>query len=160
MYRSAPLLLLACLLLLSLAPAAAQDSEATYLFTPEEAEKLAFSDAQWKELEILSPKSMGPVVVIENPEVENQHTIKTKTPTNLQVLFKDRLAPVDMESLKVVGKKFVFSKDLTDKIKPYLKGQSISARELQIPSGKFQLEISIADVNGQETVREFKLLVE
>jgi hypothetical protein len=78
---------------------------------------------------------------------------------NLLVEFVETSAPVDMKSLEVKAKKGLFSKSLTDKLKPYIKGAAIEANGLQVPEGRYLIEIYIADSNGTETTVTYGLEV-
>lgn len=88
-------------------------------------------------------------------------TLETHSPTDLIVLFDESSSgnPVDMSTLEVVGKKGFFKKTLTDKLKPYIVGSQIKATNIKIPSGKFHLQISIADTQGIETIANYLLVV-
>jgi hypothetical protein len=75
------------------------------------------------------------------------------------VLFNKRPAPVDMESLHVIAKKGIFSKTLTDRLKPYIQGTSIIAKRIKFPEGRFLIQISIADLKGMKTTETYRLKV-
>ena len=58
-----------------------------------------------------------------------------------------------MDSLQVRARKGFFRKSLTRRLKPYMRGTSIQAYNLQLPEGRFRLEIDIADRDGEITSR-------
>ncbi len=84
-------------------------------------------------------------------------TVKIQPPAKLVVFFFEGKSgkPVDMSTLKVVGKKWGFSNNLTERLKPFIVGQKIDAANVEIPSGKFHLEVSIADTSGMKTVANY-----
>jgi hypothetical protein len=106
----------------------------------------------------------GPRIEIRYPHVKTTNfgqTIETRSPTKLNVAFVrgESGDPVDMSSLEVIGKKGLMTKKLTDKLLPYIKESEIEASDIKIPTGKFQLEVSIADTAGVKTVEKYILLV-
>jgi len=70
-------------------------------------------------------------------------------------------APVQLETLEVCGKAWGFQKCFTDKLKPYLNTQTniLEVPQLHIPTGKYVIEMRIADAQGQETVVYYKVAV-
>jgi hypothetical protein len=106
----------------------------------------------------------GPRIEITYPPMTTTafgQTINTFSPTRLNVAFiqNDTGKPVDMSTLKVIGKKGWFTKTLTDAIRPYVKGTNIEASGLNIPTGKFHLEVSVADTDGAKTIEKYILVV-
>ena len=105
---------------------------------------------------------LGPGIQIKKPSTQDTDggdTIVTLTPMNLLVEFVETIAPVDMESLEVKVKKGWFSKSLTDKLKPYVKGTTIEANDLKVPEGRYLIEFSVADSNDTETKATYGLKV-
>jgi len=97
----------------------------------------------------------GPRVIIVTPEVttdeSGQRMIELTPPADLVVRFEETLAPVDMKSLKVRARKGFFSKSLTDLMARFINGTVLEALGLNIPIGRFIIELTIADENGRET---------
>jgi hypothetical protein len=141
-------------------PAAAQITAA--LFTPEESNALQLTEHEWLLPLSLPASSRGPRIVLQSPSVKRNKrvpVIETDTPALLRVLFEPNPAPVDMSSLQVRARKGFFKKSLTQFLKPYIRGTMIEARNLQFPSGKFMIEIDIADRDGQSTSQSYYLHV-
>jgi hypothetical protein len=104
--------------------------------------------------------STGPIIIVQKPTVvdlDNVQTIEAATPIDIDVLFQPRSLPVDMNSLDIEARKGFFSKSLTDMLKPYVHGTSLQVQNAQIPQGKFLLEISIADQEGDTTTQSYRL---
>lgn len=102
----------------------------------------------------------GPRIEFSQPEVtlsKEGPTVKIQPPAKLVVFFFEGKSgkPVDMSTLKVVGKKWGFSNNLTKRLRPFIVGQKIDAANVEIPSGKFHLEVSIADTSGMKTVANY-----
>jgi len=139
---------------------------AAALFTQEEAELLRYNDTEWVQMQEEEAYSAtkgfmpdGPVIELVEPKAKNQDDVIMVTPTSLHLRFVSAGEPVDMSSLRVVGRKFLIKKDLTDRLAPYIQGQEVVARELDIPSGKFTLDIEIADDKGAVTKQSYKVVV-
>jgi len=145
--------------------------------SPEEASSLRMTDEDlWeiraehqKEAERMLTRAMpvnvikGPQIIIQTPEVSESTdvpTIVANSPTNLMIEFKESVNPVDMESLSVVVKKGFFSVRLTSRLQPFIKENAIRAKNIEIPEGKFYIEVSITDQKGIETSEEYVLRVE
>ncbi|WP_319581695.1 hypothetical protein [uncultured Pseudodesulfovibrio sp.] len=130
------------------------------LLSADEAQELALDDAEW-EKGVASKGigfGVGPKIVFESPEVENTDNgmvIKSPSQLSLLVVFKDGVAQVDMNTLNIRARKGWFSKNLTQRLAPYLEGNSIKAENVEIPSGRFKLEIKIADSKGNESIQEY-----
>lgn len=156
--RRIHMLFITVLLALMAVPASA--GEPFRLFSPEEAQELQLDDAEWEAG--ARPKSVGlgvgPKIEVKKPlvlETDKGLLIDAPTKLDLLVLFKDGVSAVDMASLNIKARKGWFSKNLTDRLKPYLLGQTILANDIEIPAGRFKLEISIADTGGNESIQEY-----
>jgi len=140
-------------------------SERLILFTPQEAEQLRLSDTEWKRktFRLAEPVPKGPVISLEKPVLTDTTVeppyVETSSPVNLVVLFKERNAPVDMNSLQVFGKKGILKLSLTERLKPYLKGTSLEAPDVHVPKGRFLVEVLIQDVDGQKTQKSYRLWI-
>lgn len=154
-------LLIAAMAVLVLAyPQTIPAGDAFSLLSVEEAKELQLGDAEWEAGAI--PKSaglgIGPKIVFEAPEVQATDKgllIDSPSTMSLLVVFKDNISPVDMKTLKIRARKGWFSKNLTDRLAPYLSGTSLKAENVKIPAGRFKLEIKIADTSGHESVQEY-----
>ena len=138
-------------------------SKETNLFTQEEVKKLHHSEMEWQEpLVKFRSRPPGPVIKIQSPSVRELSagsTIQTNSPIDLIILFSKNQHPVNMNSLKVIAKKGFFSKSLTDLMKGYIRGNVLEAQGVKVPTGKFKIEVSIADRNGNRTIKTYRLLV-
>jgi hypothetical protein len=85
--------------------------------------------------------------------------LETVTPTAFSMHFEESYAPVDMASLKVRAKKGIFTKSLTSLLAPHVRGADLQVERVEIPEGKFRIEIEIADVAGAKTVETYGLEV-
>jgi hypothetical protein len=144
------------------AEGAAQD--ALVLFTPEEAGNLRLAEGEWSGRPLMRgiPPSSGPRIVITTPQVKETNagrTIEAVTPTSLVIVFEENRGPIVMESLQVKAKKGIFSKSLTDMLRPYIHGTALQVKEVQIPEGNFLIEIEIADRTGAKTVGTYRMAV-
>jgi hypothetical protein len=132
------------------------------LFTAEEADQLRLTGEEWLVAVDMPRISHGPHIVLRHPEVDTASdtpTIQTTSPTALQVLFQENRAPVDMASLRVWAKKGIFSKSLTQRLQPYIRGTSLEAQGLELPTGRFLIGIEIADRQGAKTTQSYFLEV-
>jgi len=161
MIRKAYHILVAALILgILVVPGAPLAEDAFMLLSFDEAQELQLDDAEWAKGGM--PKSLGhgigPKIVFESPmvkETDKGLLIDSPSQMDLVVLFKDGISPVDMETLNIKAKKGWFSKSLTKRLEPYLLGQSIRANDVKIPSGRFKLEIKVADKDGNESIQEY-----
>lgn len=138
-------------------------SAGNFFLLPEEADQLQLNETEWTMAPILTRgPSSGPIIDFREPAVKDptNPTLETVSPLSLVVLFEQNSAPVDMNSLEIVAKKGFFKKNLTERIKPYVQGTTLKATDLEIPSGKFKIQIIIADIKGNQTSIEYRLRVE
>jgi hypothetical protein len=162
--------LVACLVigLLSFVPngvspaQSAQDDMGLVLLTDAEAEQLRVTDADLL-LPVSTPMmSDGPRIVLRRPDITGKGktpTVTTSSPTDLTVVFERNRAPIDMTSLQVEARKGMFKQSLTKRLQPYIQGTSIMAQQVKMPSGKFIIEIDIADQEGARTFQRYYLQV-
>lgn len=135
----------------------------SFLLLPEEASQLQLSETEWGELPIVTRGSTsGPIIDFKQPAVTDPSnpTLETVSPLSLIILFQQNNAPVDMGSLEIVAKKGFFKKNLTERVKPYVQGTTLQATDLAVPSGRFKIQIIIADIKGNQTSVEYRLQVE
>jgi hypothetical protein len=64
-----------------------------------------------------------------------------------------------MHSLQVRASKWLLTKSLTALLQPYIRGTAIQAHQVQLPAGRFRLEIEIADVTGAKTTAAYRVEV-
>ena len=141
---------------------AAESWAASFFLTEQEARELQLSDVEWDMPPIVTRGvPPGPVISISSPVLidDKNPTLEGVSPLSLMVTFQENSAPVDMDSLEVTAKKGFFSKSLTDRVKPFVNGNSLEASGLKVPEGKFRIEILIADVQGNQTSMEYRLVV-
>ena len=131
------------------------------LLTPEEAAQLRLTEEEWQPLTRLRTVSLGPRIVIKRPPVKDAAdgpTIETVSPTEFMIFFEENRAPVDMNSLQIEAKKWLFTISLTPRLRPYIQGTSLQAKGVQAPEGSFVIQIEIADVAGAKTVGTYRLM--
>jgi hypothetical protein len=171
------LLVIVGMWLLSAPVSYGKDSGTIVFMTSQEADQLSHSEAEWKDFIAewitlqrsgdlyYASKALpgnGPIIIIQVPETAKNSdipTIETTTTTDLLIVFQDGRTPVDMETLQVVAKKGFFKKSLTHRLKPYIQGTSLHARSVTIPTGKFLIQVSIADRGGIKTTETYLLKV-
>jgi hypothetical protein len=139
------------------------------LLTAEEAEKLRLRDEEWQMVDELLTRrqalsTQGPLIAVRSPSVQPTKpvpTIATTTPIHFTVHFLAQGAPVKLETLEVCAAAWGFQRCFTDKLKPYLNANTntLDVPNLEIPTGKYVIEIRIADAQGQETVADYKVAV-
>lgn len=139
------------------------------LFTAEEAKKLKLLDEEWKVVDELLTRrqalsTAGPLIAVRSPNVQPTKptpTIETTTPIHLAVHFMAHEAPVKLQTLEICGKAWGVERCFTDKLKPYLNARTnmLDVPTLEIPTGKYVIEIRIADKQGQMTVADYKVAV-
>ncbi|MCI5157216.1 MAG: hypothetical protein D3906_02055 [Candidatus Electrothrix sp. AUS1_2] len=139
---------------------------AAALFTQEEAELLRYNETEWTQMQEEEGHSAtkalmpdGPVIELLDPKPMSQDDVVMVTPASLHLRFVTTGEPVNMSSLRVVGRKFLITKDLTERLAPYIQGQEVIARDLEIPAGKFTLDIEISDSKGTVTKQSYKVVV-
>ncbi|OQY58022.1 MAG: hypothetical protein B6245_14015 [Desulfobacteraceae bacterium 4572_88] len=109
--------------------------------------------------------SPGPRIMMEAPEVSmsNQgQTAEMLSPARLKISFGENPESgesVDMASLDVKAVKWLVSISLTDRLKPYIQGTTLEAEKVEIPKGKFHIEVSVADAKGEKTVENYLFVV-
>lgn len=135
------------------------------LFSAADAQRLRVPADEWKpprRSRAAAPVA-GPRIEVKTPRLTDAGdgpVIETKTPATLAVAFVSNGAPVNMASLEVTAKKGIFSKSLTALLKPYVRGTALAVDGVVIPSGRFLIEIAIADQTGATTVETYRLQVD
>lgn len=156
------LLLLAVVLWLVTSGLTQPSRQGLVLFTPQEAEQLRLTAAEWQLPPRTRSLSPGPRIVLQHPQAKDSSTgpvIETLSPTDFFVVFEENHTPVDMDSLQITAKKGIFSTSFTARLKPYIQGTSLQAKAVQIPAGRFLIQIEIADRQGTKTTETYRLMV-
>ena len=142
--------------------------ERPFLLTEDEAVKLRlprghdrFKSAPSQETAQLP--SSGPTIIFRRPPLMEQTatppTLTVTTPLDLSIAFQSNRATVNMDSLEVRARKGFLSQSLTDRLRPYIEGTTLTVQNLCIPVGTFRIEISIADHAGTRTIQTYYLEV-
>lgn len=102
-----------------------------------------------------SPIATGPAIRVVQPDTSKEAT----PPLKLDVRFVPQEGrKVDLAGLKVECLKIV-TIDLTDRVRPYAKASGIVMNEVDIPSGKHRIRVTIADDQGGVTQETFLVKV-
>ena len=153
-------------------PAGAQAAPEFVLLTQEQAERLSLTEGEAQNLwlrdedinNLWQPRSRqsmqgGPSIVLERPDMALQTgaipTVETSSPLDLAIIFEpssdDR--EVNMNTLKVMVKKgFWPAVEYTNKLQPYVHGTALRVENVQIPTGRYRIQIEIADHRGLKTI--------
>lgn len=100
-----------------------------------------------------SPQQDGPVITAQNVEIENG------TAFPLSIGFSPREgSPVNLATLKLECLKST-PIDLTARISPYAQSDGVRIDRVSLPSGSYRFRVSIGDVNGKFSEREFTVNV-
>jgi hypothetical protein len=136
-------------------------ADTVVLFTRHEASQLRLSEREWRQVPKARALAAGPQIIIRRPQLLPGEIpiIEAKSPTDLYVIFEPRDAPVRMNSLNVEARRGFFSKSLTEMLRPYIRGDSIEMSQVEIPTGRFLLNISITDTRGNTTDATYRLEV-
>lgn len=108
----------------------------------------------------------GPIIRFEIPEPVGLDPetpvpeLRVTPPASLHVSFERKESDVDMDSLRIRAKRGIFSRDLTGRLAPYIDGTSIRADDIDVPTGTFNIEIRIDDVDGRRTEAEYFMVSE
>jgi hypothetical protein len=131
------------------------------LLTPEEATQVGLTEEEWQSPPRMRALPSGPRIIFQRPPVKDGAdgpVIETVSPTDFVILFEENHAPVDMDSLQIEAKKWLFSKSLTARLRPYIEGTSLRAKGVEVPAGLFVIQIEIADIAGAKTVGTYRLM--
>ena len=141
----------------------ADSPEAVVWFTEADAEALRLTE---EDIGFLSAQSKampqgGPEINWIFPELSGDagstkdKRVTFTSPSSLTIEFRKTMNEIDFDTLDVRGRKFGFSKSVTELVRPYLNGNMLAAKNVELPKGKFLVEVEIADVDGRTTVRPF-----
>lgn len=134
------------------------------LFSEETAAKLRYTNVEWVALPPISYRSIspGPKIRFIEPGVDGEaldQRIELISPATFWIEFDSNLAPVDMSSLAVVARKGILKKSLNGVFSPFIDGTTLKADLVEIPSGKFVIDVSISDERGATTKESYRLVV-
>ncbi len=133
------------------------------LLSDQEAEKLLLTEEEWQQSVHTRGLNTGPQIIVNIPKLKESDKgpiLEMAVPAELNIVFQENGTPVDMSTLNIVASKGIFSKSLTARIKPYIKGTEIHVKELKIPKkGKFRVKVEISDTGGGKTVENYRVKV-
>jgi len=104
-----------------------------------------------------SDNELGPIVSIIDPTPVGD-IYRSAAPVRLLVYLKSRMAPINLDSLRVKGKRGFFSLNITDRMMPFMRdpldGENadyvIDARIPKLSAGHYVLTLSLADMQGNQ----------
>jgi hypothetical protein len=100
-----------------------------------------------------SPQQDGPVITAQNMEIENGTTFP------LTVSFSPKEgSPVNLATLRLECLKST-PIDLTARVAPYVQRDGVRVDRVSLPSGSYRFRVSIGDVNGRFSEKEFSVTV-
>jgi len=104
-----------------------------------------------------TPRRQGPGIAVMLPDT----TAPTSSPFPIHVEFTKRAesAPVNMASLKLTYMK-LWGIDITDRVRDYISGTTISVPETEIPAGEHTIEIYIEDEDRRISTKQITIRVE
>jgi hypothetical protein len=144
---------------LSLTPAAAPteraEAAAVKLITDAEARLGPYEGAM-----MMMRALGGPVIKVLRPDqADGQKVPVLGRPVHISLVFEPLSnSKVDMASLKVVYLK-LFGIDITDRLKPYVNGETIDVPEADIPTGDHSIRVDIKDTAGRQSSQVFRFIV-
>lgn len=102
-------------------------------------------------------QSPGPLVSIIDPESEGD-VYKSSLPLRLLIYLKSRLAPINIETLTVKGKRGIFTLNITSRIKSFMRQPQgdenadyvIDANIPKLGTGRYLITLSLADIDGNQ----------
>ena len=149
---------------------AQSEQQAVVLLTEEDAARLRLTEEQFEwQVEYhrgtLSQShgesdQPGPRIDFQSPAITGDREVRTTTPFTLSVACRRNLVAVDENSLKVWARKLGFRKEITDIVRNYWGpdgdgGWRLNIEPAEFPYGRFRIDISIADENGERTVQTY-----
>lgn len=118
------------------------------------AEEGALMNAPAGLIDVGSPLDMGPSIEVVKPE-QNLDLIP---PVSIIIRFIPNGKEVDLSSLKVEVVK-IFAIDITNRVRPYATQKGIQADNAILPAGEHKFRITIGDVDGGISRKEFLLKI-
>ena len=140
-----------------------ENSESIHWFSEADAETLRLTEEDIRRHagQSKSFSVNGPIVEIiypplaEGEGLNQESRVVFRSPATFNVEFRENLAPIDFQTLEVRGRKFGMTRKYTDQVKPYLDGNKLLARNLELPKGKFLIEFDIEDTKGRKTIKGY-----
>ena len=102
-------------------------------------------------------QSKGPDIRILAPV--GGSTVQSPFPIHIEFISDGAAAAVNMASLKLTYMK-LWGIDITDRVREYISGTTLSVPETDIPSGRHTIEIYIEDNNRNVSSRQITINVE
>lgn len=100
-----------------------------------------------------NPQQDGPGITVENLEMEEGKPF----PLSVGFIPKEG-SPVNIATLKLECLK-ISPIDLTARVRPYAGGDGVSIDRVSLPAGSYRFRVSIGDVNGRFSEKEFSVNV-
>ena len=98
--------------------------------------------------------SLGPIVELKKPGTDQP----IGSPVEIVITFKERLAPINVESLDVILDKWIYV-NITKRVRPYASETGIHIPDAQLPSGEHALILYIEDTKENPTELNFTISV-
>ena len=134
---------------------AAKPAKGVRLFSEEDAERLRFDPDDPTFFDAVKDMGDGPIVEVIAPEA----FLGLSQPFFVSLAFRERNAPIDLETLKIEGKKGIWpAQDVTDLMRPFFSETGIEA-EVCLRVGRFKLRLELRDTEGRRTQVEYAVEV-
>lgn len=137
------------LALLSLTLVACSKQPPLKLISPEEAGQPASRGA-------ITIHNDGPTITIFNPLTDGE--IASPFPIHIEFRPREANSAVDMQTLKLTYKK-LWGIDITDRVRGYIDGTSITVPETEMPEGRHTIEIYIEDSDNNVSTKQITVNV-
>jgi hypothetical protein len=117
---------------------------------------------------LINPKEIPffTAVRMDGPKIEvvKPTTSKVGSPFELWVKFVSQDSALDVSSIHVVAKKWMFNsfrfeRDITDRVRPYISNQEIHVLRTEIPSGRYVVTLQVSDESKRLSSAEMVLEV-
>ena len=125
-----------------------------WLITPEET-AMQLRDGSYAE-PVAAVEGPGPEIVVKNPKMLQ----RLQSPIDIFIAFEPGKSgkPADMKTLKVTLIGFI-DFNITDRLREYIKGNSLDVEKAKLPSGEHRLRMRIKDVDGNPNERDVVVTV-
>ena len=149
-------LLVSPLLLFGLWVQGAHPGKAVLLITEKEA-AMEEAPAETPLARVLeTDRAKGPLILVSSPKEGEIY----RTPLVVDLRFETpQDSAVDLDSLKVSYRKLI-AIDITDRIRPYATEKGIYIPEADIPKGHHKIQIRIADLKGNVSLKDLAFSVQ
>ena len=145
------LAVLSCVSLGVLGPVFAAEN---WLVTPEEARQ--HSDNTVYQVPMATVVGVGPRIEVVKPEL----LAKVHSPVTIIIFFRPgpNAIPPNMDSLRVTYRTLV-DLDITDRVRGYVRGNTLEISGAKLPNGRHRFRVSIADGEGNVSTRDVAVTV-